>query len=389
MATATAPFDPIVKEFERVRKRKRVAVKSTCDVIDSMLKALSKCRSDAVELDDLGMIGDRFKVLKKELDEGTTTVKKHNKEVASSLSKYGKSIDKVFETNLTKISQSTVFQDKQECLNQSIIEHFLREGRWSLGEGFMNGTGIKVDESRLHQFKLTRSILEALRHRDLAPALRWTTENRGPLIAQRSRLEFLLHRLAFISLLIRGERLAAIDYSKQHFERFAAAEMKEIRRLLGSLVFIKRLEHSVYASLKDEGNWTQVSQLCARECARQMGLSQESPLAVCINAGCTATPKLLKLASKLAVVSNKDDILASKELPVEINLGTERFYHSVFTCPVSRETACNKNPPMRLPCGHVLCQDSIKKIAKGSRRLFKCTYCPQEQTINEATVLRF
>jgi len=385
-------MDPVLKEFDRVRKRKRNATKSASEVIDSMLKTLSKCRTEteAMQTDNTESVGERFKFLKKELEEGTTKLKQSNKELSSSLSKYGKSIDKIFETNLTKISQNTVFQDKQEYLNRSIVEHFLREGRWTLGEGLMNGTGIEVDNNRMAQFKQTRLILEALRLRDLTPALKWTEEHRTGLVAQRSRLEFLLHRLAFISLLLRGERVEAIAYSQQHFQRFAGQELREIKRLMGSIVYIKRLEQSKYTSFKDESNWAEVSQLCARECARQMGLSKDSPLGVCINAGCKATPKLLKIATKLAIYSNKDDLLgASKELPVEINLGTEQLYHSVFTCPVSRETACANNLPMRLLCGHVLCQDSIRKIAKGTSRRFKCTYCPQEQTYNEAIKLRF
>ena len=36
-------------------------------------------------------------------------------------------------------------------------------------------------------------------------SFRWTVENRKGLLMQRSRLEFLLHRLAFIALLVRGE----------------------------------------------------------------------------------------------------------------------------------------------------------------------------------------
>ena len=74
---------------------------------------------------------------------------------------------------------------------------------------------------------------------------------------------------------------------------------------------------------------------------------------------------------------------------VEIDLGPDRLYHSAFTCPVSRETACATNPPMRLPCGHVICQDSIRKIAKGNRRRFKCTYCPSEQTPLDVQKLHF
>ena len=51
----------------------------------------------------------------------------------------------------------------------------------------------------------------------------------------------------------------------------------------------------------------------------------------------------------------------------------------VFTCPVSKEGATPDNPPMMLPCGHVLALSSITKLARGSRtHRFKCPYCPAE-----------
>ena len=65
-----------------------------------------------------------------------------------------------------------------------------------------------------------------------------------------------------------------------------------------------------------------------------------------------ALPTLLKLAGLL-----KDHDLASGEqLPVELELGHEFVFRSVFSCPVSREQSSPANPPMLLPCGHVLCK---------------------------------
>ena len=41
---------------------------------------------------------------------------------------------------------------------------------------------------------------------------------------------------------------------------------------------------------------------------------------------------------------------------MEVELGPEFQFHSVFICPVSREQASRNNPPMLLQCGHVLCE---------------------------------
>ena len=73
-------------------------------------------------------------------------------------------------------------------------------------------------------------------------------------------------------------------------------------------------------------------------------------------------------------------------LPVEIDLGPERKYHSVFVCPVSREQATADNPPMMMQCGHVLCEHSLKKMARGAAK-FKCPYCPVEVSVQGSTRL--
>jgi hypothetical protein len=48
---------------------------------------------------------------------------------------------------------------------------------------------------------------------------------------------------------------------------------------------------------------------------------------------------------------------------------------------VSRDQGSDENPPMLLPCLHVLCKQSIMKLSKNSTRTFKCPYCPAEATV--------
>ena len=68
---------------------------------------------------------------------------------------------------------------------------------------------------------------------------------------------------------------------------------------------------------------------------------------------------------------------ALEELPINIDVGQDALFHSIFTCPVSREQATESNPPMLLTCGHALCKNSMLLIARGRSR-FKCPYCPHE-----------
>ena len=82
--------------------------------------------------------------------------------------------------------------------------------------------------------------------------------------------------------------------------------------------------------------------------------ASESPLLVAVSAGSVALPTLLKLASLLKDSSH--DLFSGDQLPVELELGNEFAFRSIFSCPVSREQSSTANPPHMLPCGHVLCK---------------------------------
>ncbi|KAJ2392841.1 hypothetical protein GGI23_005137, partial [Coemansia sp. RSA 2559] len=83
------------------------------------------------------------------------------------------------------------------------------------------------------------------------------------------------------------------------------------------------------------------------------------------------------------------------ELPVEVPLPDEMRFHSVFACPVSKEQATGDNPPMMMPCGHVVCKASLDKLARGVRPgsiasgRFKCPYCPSLSVLSDARRVYF
>lgn len=69
-------------------------------------------------------------------------------------------------------------------------------------------------------------------------------------------------------------------------------------------------------------------------------------------------------------------------LQVEISLPPSYHFHSIFVCPVSKEQGTDQNPPMMMPCGHVIAQESLDKLSKGAK--FKCPYCPGESHPRDA-----
>jgi E3 ubiquitin-protein transferase RMND5 len=104
---------------------------------------------------------------------------------------------------------------------------------------------------------------------------------------------------------------------------------------------------------------------------------------VAVAAGSVALPQLLKLSkvskNSLSLSGNTViDLATCEQMPIELELGPEFNFHSIFACPVSKEQTDKNNPPKLLPCGHVLSSQSIDNIANQSLYSLKCPYCPQE-----------
>ena len=144
-------------------------------------------------------------------------------------------------------------------------------------------------------------ILEALKVRVLRPALEWAVFNREMLIAQNSSLEFKLHRLYFISLLMGGttNQQETLQCAK-NFQPFAQNHQKDIQVLMGSLVYLRQgIENSPYVHLLDANQWADICDIFTRDACALLGLSVESPLSV----RCSNGPACSEMGTVLGIFS--------------------------------------------------------------------------------------
>ena len=179
---------------------------------------------------------------------------------------------------------------------------------------------------------------------------------------------------------------AAFCYARENFDRFRERHLAEIERLAAALVFASNIRESPYASIFETATaFEDLAAAFTREFCSLLGLSAESPLYVAATAGTIALPRLIKFIG--ATRSKRTEWTSANEMAFETPLPASMTYHSIFVCPVSKEQTTRDNPPVRLPCGHVLARDSLKNLAKGSR--FKCPYCPAEGYTRDAQPINF
>ncbi|KAI9829994.1 MAG: hypothetical protein M1826_005167 [Phylliscum demangeonii] len=339
----------------------------------------------------------------------------HNdlKHIYDGLGKYQKALEKHTKTALVPASDHDVLRTQRNSLHRAIAIHLLREGQFSVASTFlseacsgsperpppgprdsrMDGSydlSILMSSESLHlHFAEMYNILHAIQQTcDLLPAIAWAKQHRDMLEARGSNLEFELGRLQFIWLFTGGHTgdsnagmFNALRYARKEFGCFQGRYFREIKQLCGAMAYKPNLPRSPYKHLfHDPSAWEDVSKSFTREFCSVLGLSADSPLYLAATAGAIALPTLLKMASIMK--EKKTEWTSENELPVEIPLPPGFHFHSIFVCPVSKEQSTEQNPPMMLPCCHVIAQESLMRISKGTR--FKCPYCPCESHPREA-----
>ncbi|EYE94504.1 ubiquitin-protein ligase RMD5 [Aspergillus ruber CBS 135680] len=406
-------MDTVQKEHERLLKKLKGSegIQNVQSTIDLLQSARDTIASDPTQA------SITMAKLQNPVKSSFDSINDSLKESHSSLNKYSKALDKFFKDRPLPSTEHDALSSQEHMINRAIAMHLLRQGQFSVAATFLselaetksrnsqqtteyNPTNdatslLDIDEAPSDQVrkqfvKMYYILHELKENKNLLPAIEWARENRDALETRGSNLEFELCRLQFVWLFnceqypgapLSAGRQAALEYAKREFHVFLPRYMREVQQLIGAMAFCPNLQSSPYRNIFNNPTaWNDVSLSFTREFCSLMGLSADSPLYIATTAGAIALPTLLKLQTIMK--AKRTEWTTQNELPVEIPLPPSYLFHSIFVCPVSKEQATDQNPPMMMPCGHVIAEESLKRLCKGSR--FKCPYCPNESHPREA-----
>jgi len=419
----------VEREVSRVQDKITSVRNAQRKTLDEVIDAVQKAKQELQNVSESNPLSPSQTItLIQALQAAKESTKKtatDHRDLHSSVSKVGKAIDRNFVSDYDSTSRNDIFSSPEQTamLNQVVLQHFYRHGQLEIAETLAREANLNecLKDSK-QPFQELNSILESLQRRDLGPALNWAERNRlelnrrGTLAIPTSNmtitnnnnesqqgggnsnptptssLELKLHKLQFIEILRGGSiggatanqnRLQAIAYARRHFPRFVQGHEREVASLMGALMYIgPRFSESPYSHLLSDDLWKEIGELFVRDACALMGLSVESALAVAVNAGCTALPALLNI--KQVMLQHAGVWSAKDELPIEIDLGTNSRYHSIFACPILRQQTSDANPPLKLTCGHCISRDALNKLSSNSGHKLKCPYCPVEQNPADA-----
>lgn len=408
-------MDSVQKEHERLWKRSKSS--TTLESAQAIIDALQNAR-DSIAVEPTSASVTLAK-LHNPVKSSFETINSGLKEIYGGHNKYTKVLDKLFKDKPLPSTEIDALSPHPALINRAIYLHLLREGLFDvamtlheesaamsdlLEESRMGNTtkeskvaplGIDETESlrMQEQFTSMYHILNELRiNHNLQPAISWAREHTKALEIRGSNLEFELCRLQYVKLFLSEDTAdgnvfridgpqRALQYAREEFQAFSARYLLELRQLAGAMAFCSNLEESPYRSIFDnETAWDEVATSFTREFCALMELSADSPLYIAATAGAIALPTLLKLQNIMQ--QKRTEWTTENELPVETPLPPSYQFHSIFVCPVSKEQTTDQNPPMMMPCGHVIAEESLLRLSKGGK--FKCPYCPGESHPRDA-----
>ncbi|XP_044719884.1 RING-type zinc-finger domain-containing protein [Hirsutella rhossiliensis] len=413
-----SPFAPLLADLARMR---RANLKTAIDDVDKILDLLTKAREQVAGDVDAHRIGMTMTALQNPVKAQLEDINSDLKDVTRAQKGYGKALDKAFPQRELPM-ETDAMADHPALINRALAMHLLREGQFSVASTFLHEDGddeMKRDddeddadddadddgdsamqnlsEDLQDRFSEMYGILAQLKQRNLTPAIEWARVNNIRLEAKGSNLEFELCKLQYIWLFkghaanglpddeSNGQR-GARAYAHRHLSRFQSRHLHEIQQLACALIYISNLEASPYRQVFEINSaFDDVAVSFTREFCSLLGLSAESPMYVAVTAGSIALPRLIKYTTYMR--EKKTEWTTENELAFETPLPESMIYHPIFVCPVSKEQTTEQNPAMMLPCGHVVCRDSLHRIAKGSR--YKCPYCPTEGHMKDAMKITF
>ncbi|KAI5781814.1 CTLH/CRA C-terminal to lish motif domain-containing protein [Geopyxis carbonaria] len=369
-------------EFDRLNNKANLS-KAITD-IDKCLALLEAARNQIAE--DPKSQAMTLARLQQSMNTQLERVGSDHKEIYSALTRYGKSLDRKFKAASAYSSNDyDALSNQGHLINRTAAMHLIREGQFSVASTFLEEAGnIDIPEGLQADFMHMYQILDAMNKRqDLGPAILWARQNAPALEKRGSNLEFDLCKLQFVSQFLSGieGRDNAMKYLRTEAPRFQQKHSKEVQRLMCAFLYVDTLFQSPYGKpfMNPEKAWVDVANSFTNEFCSLLNLSAESPLYIAATAGAIALPTLLKMTSIMK--EKKTEWNSQNELPAEIPLPPAYHFHSIFVCPVSKDQTTEDNPPMMLPCGHVIAQESLQRLTKGGSSVtLKCPYCPKESS---------
>lgn len=165
------------------------------------------------------------------------------------------------------------------AVNIAISEYLYRQGYFDLAETFSKEAAVTVQNDYGSDFKEMFNILQEMRQGKVDSMISWCQRVSVFLASKGSDLDFRVHRYKFLQILNSAGKIQALEYAQSHFDSFSTKYIKDISKLMSSLLYIDK-PGSLYSNIHDSSESEKIQALFAKEYCSFLGLSVDCPLSL-------------------------------------------------------------------------------------------------------------
>ncbi|KAK1571344.1 hypothetical protein Q3G72_015389 [Acer saccharum] len=374
-ATATIPFTKLTQltealklehqflrvPFEHYKKTIRANHRAVEKEVTSVISGVADVDdSDSFSKDDavnhLTSLVSRLQGLKRKLEEGSRT---EHLQVQKCRARFN---------HLESADAENLSEWNNTRLKRILVDYMLRMSYYDSAEKLAESSNM-LDLVDIDVFQEAKKVIDALRNKEVAPALAWCADNKSRLKKSKSKFEFQLRLQEFIELVRAENNLRAITYARKYLAPWGATHMKELQRVMATLAFKSNTECTTYKVLFEPKQWDYLVDQFKQEFCRLYGMTLEPLLNIYLQAGLSA----LNTPYCYEDDCTKEDPLSQESFrKLALPLPYSKQHHSKLVCYITKELMDTENPPQVLPNGYVYSAKALEEMAKKNNGKITC-----------------
>ncbi|XP_071711220.1 protein MAEA homolog [Rutidosis leptorrhynchoides] len=253
-------------------------------------------------------------------------------------------------------------------LKRILVDYMLRMSYYDTATKLAESSNIQ-DLVDIEIFYEAKRVIDALRNKEVAPALAWCADNKSRLKKSKSKFEFQLRLQEFIELVRTENNVRAVMYARKYLAPWASTYMKELQKVFATLAFTSNTGCEIYKVLFEPKQWDYLMDQFKQEFCKLYGMTLEPLLNIYLQAGLSA----LKTPFCYEDDCTKEDPLSQESFrKLAMPLPFSKQHHSKLVCYITKELMDTENPPLVLPNGYVYSTKALEEMATKNSGKITC-----------------
>ncbi|XP_076909593.1 protein MAEA homolog [Bidens hawaiensis] len=358
------PFEHYKKT---IRANHRVVEKEVSAVISGIPDSAGISRDDAIQ--HLNSLVSRLQGLKRKLEDGSKAERLQAQRCRARLD------------HLESADSENMSEWNNTRLNRILVDYMLRMSYYDTATKLAETSNIQ-DLVDIEIFYEAKKVIDALRNKEVAPALAWCADNKSRLKKFKSKFEFQLRLQEFIELVRSENNMQAIIYARKYLSPWAATYMKEFQKVFVTLAYTSNTGLELYKVLFEPKQWDYLMDQFKQEFCRLYGMTLEPLLNIFLQAGLSA----LKTPLCYEDDCTKEDPLSQESFrKLATPLPFSKQHHSKLVCYITKELMDTENPPLVLPNGYVYSTKALEEMASNNNGKITCPRTGEVYSYTEVT----